>query len=148
MNAIIIFFKSVLYFQGIILVIDVLWTIAANGWRCFRVLMHLLILVLIKFFDCLSNFCIAYTSSLRSKWYICKEICKLKTFKTFIHRNIFIFGFLGEQSTYKDVTWIKISFQALTSWMICNAKTLELGFYFALELVRLLYWIQNIGKTN
>lgn len=121
-------------------------TIAANGWRWFRVLMHLLILLLIKFCDCQSNFCIAYISSFRSNWHICKEICKPKTFKTFIHRNILILGFLGEQRTYKDVTWIGTSFQALSSWIICNDKQ---------STIRILFWfwtgeafVLNTGWKN
>lgn len=92
--------------------------------------MHLLTLLLIKFRDCQSNFCIAYIRSFRSKWQICKEICKLKTFKTLIHRNIIILGFLGEQSTYKGATWIRISFQALSSWIICNGKQSRLRIVF------------------
>lgn len=123
--------KSVLDFQGIIEAIDVIRTIADNGWRCFRVLMHLLILLLIKFCDCQSYFCIAYKSSFRSKWHICKEICKPKTFKTFIHRYIIISGFLGEQSTYKDVTWIRMSSQSLSSWMICTGKQARIRILFS-----------------
>lgn len=96
-------------------------TIAANGWRCFRVLMHLLILLLIKICDFQSNFCIAYICSFRSRWHIMQRKRETKNLASKFIETRFILELLGEQSTYEDATRISIKFSSLI-WVTCNGK--------------------------